>query len=286
MKNIESRPNIRLGLTSALLATTLLLGGCSYGKKKDSGAGKTETAPQTSSNLYPNPAKHEGTSWTLPNSDGVETKIDLATVVGFTPDAKLNVSDIKPKELGVAPSNSGDFQAYLNKPNNNFAPLAGFTDGTNDYNQYDKQSSMPQVPIYSWMVHTGLNINMAGIGSIVGGEGRASMILILNRTPRVYQFPIDSVQVKAGFQGWGRIWDGGNTETVKETEKRLVNHFLTRLGKGVPETGFVGQSDLVDNSKTVTVVTVERIQWGNNPDGTPRDQFRLIRAATVPAVKK
>jgi hypothetical protein len=234
---------------------------------------------------YSHSADHEGNVWTLHNSDGAEVKVSLNKVTGFTPDADLKTSDISPKTLGTVPTDASDFQAYLNKPREGFGPLAGYTDGTNDYNQYKDHESGPQVPAYSWMVHTGLDVELPGIGRVVGGPGRAAMVLIINRTERVYRFPTNSVRVEAGFQGWGRIWNG-DRDPVQETELRLANHYRSRLGQGVPETGFIGQCDQAGkNCDTISIVTVERMQWGNNDNGTPRDQFRLIRAETVPAVK-
>ncbi|MEW6509272.1 MAG: twin-arginine translocation signal domain-containing protein [Bacteroidota bacterium] len=233
---------------------------------------------------YANPAPNEGSVFTLKNSDGAEVSVDLNQAVGFTPDADLRVSDISPNALDPVPSDAGNFQAYLNTVRDGFQPLAGYTDGTNDYNQYKDHQSGPQVPMYSWMVYTGLKAELPGIGRVEGGEGRAVMVLILNRTERVHRFPTNSVHVEAGFQGWGRIWNG-ESNYVQESEERLVNHYRTRLGQGVPETGFIGQCDLVDNCDSVTVVTAERMQWGNNPDGSPRDQFRLIRAETVPTAR-
>lgn len=231
-------------------------------------------------NPYPNPARKEENLWSLHNSDGVEVLVNLDSAIGFTPDADLRISDINPKTLDPVPSDASDFQAYLNTDRDGFPPLAGYTDGINDYNQYYNHQSSPQVPIYSWMVFTGDKVELPGIGRVEGAEGRAVMVLILNRTERVYRFPLNSVHVEAGFQGWGRIWNG-EPEFVQETEKRLVNHYRTRLGQGVPETGFIGQCNKLDNCDNVTVVTVERMQWGNNQDGSPRDQFRLIRAETV-----
>jgi len=232
-------------------------------------------------NPYPNPALKDGDWWSLHNSDGAEVLVDLDSALGFTPDADLRVSDIKAKKLNPVPNDASDFQAYLNTDRDGFPPLAGYTDGINDYGQYGP--SNPQIPVYSWMVFTGEKVELPGIGRVEGAKGRAVMVLIINRTERVYQFPKQSVHVKAGFQGWGRIWNG-ESDFVQETEKRLVNHYRARLGQGVPETGFIGQCDQVNNCDKVTVVTVERIQWGNNPDGSPRDQFRLIRAKTVDTV--
>lgn len=230
-------------------------------------------------------AEKRGSSWALSTSDEEEVVKDLSSAEGFTPDATLKVSDLSAKGLDPVEADAGDFQKYLNTPRGGFGPLAGYTDGTNDYNQYKDHQSGPQVPAFSWEVHTGLFAELPGIGRVEGGEGRAVMVMILNRTERVYRFPTNSVTVLAGFQGWGRIWNG-DAEPVRETERKLVNHYRNRLGTGVPETGFIGQCDQAEeNCDEVTVVSVERLQWGNNEDGTPRDQFRLIRAETVPTAK-
>ena len=202
---------------------------------------------------------------------------DTSEAVGFTPDEDLLISDLKAEKVGLeSASLTRDFQKYLNENRDGFGPLAGYTDGTNDYNQYNDHKSAPQVPAYSWIVHTGEYVEIPGIGIVTGEKGRGVIVLIINRTDKVYRFPTDSVTVIAGFQGWGRIWDGESKQVI-ETEKRLVNHFLTRLGEGVPETGFIGQTNNgFDNAITVTVVTVEMLDVG---------QFRLIRAETVPAIK-
>ena len=240
----------------------------------------TEMAGEYWDTPYSNPASNEGSVFALRDSDGAEVNVDLDGAVGFVPDADLRVSDLTPNALDPVPADAGNFQVYLNTARDGFQPVAGFTDGTNDYNQYKDHQSGPQVPMYSWMVHTGLRAELPGIGRVEGGEGRAFMVLVLNRTERVHRFPTNSVHVEAGFQGWGRIWRG-ESEYVQEAEERLTNHYRTRLGQGVPETGFIGQCDQVDNCDSVTVVTVERMQWGNELDGSPRDQFRLIRAETV-----
>lgn len=222
--------------------------------------------------------------YTLHDPDQKEVVVDLSKAIGFVPDKDLLISNLKTETLGQDPASiTQNWDTYLNSSNK---PYAGFTDGTNDYNQYYNHQSGPQVPAYSWMIHTGLYVEMPGIGRVEGGPGRAVLILILNRTDRVYRFPTNSVTVIAGFEGWGRIWNG-DEKPVIETEKRITNHFLTRLGLGVPEKGFIGQTDQgAENATTVTVITVERLQWGNNPDGTPRYQFQLLRAETVPTIKK
>ena len=202
---------------------------------------------------------------------------DSSEAIGFTPDKDLLISDLKAEKVGLeSASLTRDFQKYLNENRDGFGPLAGYTDGTNDYNQYNDHKSAPQVPAYSWMIHTGEYVEIPGIGIVTGEKGRGVIVLIINRTDKVYRFPTNSVTVIAGFQGWGRIWDGESKQVI-ETEKRLVNHYLTRLGEGVPETGFIGQTDNgFENALTVTVVTVEMLDVG---------QFRLIRAETVPAIK-
>jgi len=212
------------------------------------------------------------------SSEESSEEIDLRDEIGFSPDKNLIISDLKAEKLGLDKASlTSDFNTYLNTKREGFEPLAGYTDGTNDYNQYYNHQSAPQVPAYSWMIHTGEYIEMPGIGKLQGGKGHAVMVLIINRTDKVYRFPTNSVTVIAGFQGWGRIWNGESKEVI-ETEKRLTNHYLTRLGLGIPEKGFIGQADGgADNASTVTVVTVEMIQVG---------QFRLIRAETVSTIKE
>lgn len=220
--------------------------------------------------------------YTLHTSDGEPVEIDLSGAIGFTPDPDLRISDIQALKIDQIPTVAGDFNTYLNTPINGFGPLAGYIDGTNDYNQYYNHESGPQVPMFSWMVMTGLRFEIPNIGTAEGSEGRAVMALIINRTDKVFRFDTNSVTVEAGFQGWGRIWNG-DAAPVQEAEKRLVEHYLTRLGLGVPETGFIGQCDLAENCKEVTVVAVEIVQWGENEDGTPRYIWRLIRAETLDA---
>src|SRR3989344_841238 len=171
----------------------------------------SETAPDEENEdilntPYSNPAsKVENGNYELMDSDNGFHEVDLSEAIGFTPDVDLRLSDIQPAELNPIPADAVDFQAYLNSERDGFGPLAGFTDGTNDYNQYYNHESGPQLPAYSWMVHTGLMVEIPGIGKVVGGEGRAVMVLILNRTDDVHRFETNSVKVIAGFQGWGRI---------------------------------------------------------------------------------
>lgn len=252
-------------------------------KKTTTDANTIEVDGETIETFVSTPVSQDG-SYVLHDSDGNEVTKDLSKAIGFVPDENLLVSDLQTEKLGQDKASvTQDWDNYLNSSKK---PYAGFTDGTNDYNQYYNHQSGPQVPAYSWMIHTGFYVEMPGIGRLVGEPGRAVCVLILNRTDRVYRFPTNSVTVIAGFQGWGRIWNC-DEKPVIETEKRITNHFLTRLGLGVPEKGFIGQTDQgAENATTVTVVTVERIQWGNNDDGTPRFQFRLLRAETVDSIKQ
>lgn len=229
-------------------------------------------------------------SWKLLNSDNEAVSMKFNTD-SFTPDASLNVPignadiDIKVESLGDVPAEAGDFQSYLNTSDNPAGePLAGYAYGTNDYNQYGDHAATPQLPAYSWEVFTGLDVSVPGIGRVKGGEGRAAMVLVLNRTDDVFRWPDEQpVEVEAGFQGVGRLWNG-DAEPMAEAEKRLVNHYRYNLGNGHNESGLEGQCDQGnDNCNSVTVVTAERVQWGNNDDGTPRYQFRLLRAEDVSA---
>ena len=242
----------------------------------------TPTATATRTGIetqYINAAEKNGDKWILHDSDGNPSELSLPK--SFIPDADLRISEIIPKDVLPIPAEAADFQDYLNTNNNPLEqPLAGYMYGTNDYNQYGERTSGPQLPMYSWLIHTGEVVSIPGIGEVRGGPGRAVAVLIINRTDNVYQWDPESVYVKSGFQGAGRIWNG-EAPSVTETEKRLVQHYGFILGNGHPESGFIGQCNLANNCESVTFVTAERIQWGTNPDGTPRYQFRLIRAQDI-----
>lgn len=246
-------------------------------------ANTIEVDGETIETFVSTPVSQNGV-YILHDPDMVEISKDFNQVIGFVPDEDLLISNLKTETLGKdSASVTQNWDTYLNS---NKKPYAGFTDGTNDYNQYYLHQATPQIPAYSWMVHTGYYIEMPGIGRVIGEKGRAVMILVINRTDAVYRFRNEPVTVIAGFQGWGRIWNG-DEKPVIETEKRITNHYLTRLGLGVPEKGFIGQTDQgAENATTVTVITVQYIQWGNEKDGSPRYQFQLLRAETVPAIKK
>jgi hypothetical protein len=237
----------------------------------------TETKERDIDNI--NPAQRNGDRWTLSDSDG--NQIELKLPANFIPDKDLKVSDIKPENVLPIPEKAADFQRYLNTKDNPLKePLAGYMYGTNDYNQYGERKSGPQLPMYSWLIFTGEVVSVPGIGKVTGSPGKAVAILIINRTDKVHQWSPETVYVKSGFQGAGRIWNG-EAPYVAEAERRLVQHYGYILGNGHPESGFIGQCDLVDNCRNVTFITAERIQWGNNRDGTPRYQFRLIRAEDI-----
>lgn len=221
-----------------------------------------------------------------PLVDANEEVIEVALPDNFIPDGNLRMIAGERLDFSEsAPAHVLDFQRYLNSSENPTGkPLAGYTDGVNDYNQYKDHESGPQVPMYSWFVLSGEKISVPGIGELQGTEGNAVMVLIHNIADSVHRFPTNSVEVEAGFEGWGRIWDG-SYDALQETAKRLTLHYLARLGSGVPETGFIGQCDEIDNCDSVTVVNVVRWQHGNNEDGSPRYQFRLLDVQTLPAVK-
>jgi len=223
----------------------------------------------------------------LHDPDQKDVLIDLSKAIGFTPDKNLIISPLKPKQLGLESAEiTRDFQKYLNTKRDGYGPLAGYTDGTNDYNQYKDNQSSPQIPAGSWSVFTGESVDFPGIGKIEGGTGLAVALYILNITDNVFRPPTNSVTVKSGFHGFGRIWDGSE-KSLLETEKRLANHYATRMGEGVPESGFFGQTNQGKrNADYLTNVSVKITQWGYNQNGTPRYQIQLLRAETVPAIKK
>jgi len=136
--------------------------------------------------------------------------------------------------------------------------------------------------MFSWTVLTGQNVGVPGIGNVTSNPGGAVEVMIMNITDTVIDFgPSNPVMVEHGFTGTGRIWNGGN---VVEDEAGISSHYVSRLENGVTlpgESGFIGQCDKPGNCTDIKVVSVIYRQWGNNPDGTPRYQFQLLRQQEV-----
>lgn len=284
---LQTQVSRRDVLRGAGLGLSLALGGGIL--RTSAQEGPREVKDETGSHVkgFFDAAPQADGSWTLNTPDNEALSIKLPD--SFTPDASLNLPtgdadiDVKVKKLGGVPAEAGDFQTYLNTSDNPAGePLAGYSYGTNDYNQYGDHAATPQLPALSWEVFTGLDVSVPGIGRVKGGEGRAAMVLILNRTKDVFRWPDEQpVEVEAGFQGVGRLWNG-DADVMDEAEERLVNHYRFNLGNANPESGLIGQCDQgADNCDSVSVVTAERVQWGVDEDNNPRYMFRLLRAEDV-----
>ncbi len=239
-------------------------------------AGGTPT-PKVEVSLTNPASKDANGNWVVNNPDGqAET---IPSVDGFTPDASLVLAPEWGKTMSLDAAKFADFQKSLNDPDH---PLVGYTYGENDQSDNIDYRRTLQVPMYSWTVATGEEIDAPGIGHLKGGPGRAVELMIMNIDGTVGDFGSDNpIMIKHGFTGTGRIWDGDN---VVEDEQGISSHYVSRLQNGVTlpgESGFVGQCDIPSNCNEVLVVSVIRRQWGQNEDGSNRYQYQLLREEIV-----
>ena len=244
---------------------------------KPSEAAGTPT-PRAEMPSFTKPASKDSSgNWVVNNPDGQAENI--LSINGFTPDASLVLAPEWGKAMTLNPAKFADFQPSLNNPNH---PLVGYTYGENDQSDNIGYRRTLQVPIYSWTVATGEEVDAPGIGHLKGGPGRAVELMIMNIDGTVGDFGSDNpIMIKHGFTGTGRIWDGNN---VVEDEQGISSHYVSRLQNGVTlpgESGFVGQCNTPSNCKEVLVVSVIRRQWGQNKDGSNRYQYQLLREAIV-----
>jgi hypothetical protein len=242
-----------------------------------SSSAKPEASQSVQSSLTNPASKDASGNWIVKNPDGkAET---VSTVDGFTPDTALVLAPEYGKTLPIEPATFADFQKSLNDPKH---PLVGYTYGENDQSDNLNYKRTLQVPMYSWTVATGLEVDAPGIGHLVGGPGRAVELMIMNIDGSVGAFGSDNpILIKDGFTGTGRIWDGKN---VIEDERGISSHYVSRLQNGVTlpgESGFIGQCDIATNCNQVLVVSVVRTQWGLNSDGSKRFQYQLLREEIV-----
>jgi hypothetical protein len=232
-----------------------------------------ESSQSVQSSLTNPASKDASGNWIVESPDGVAETI--STVDGFTPDTKLVLAPEYGKTLPIEPSKFADFQKSLNDPKH---PLVGYTYGENDQSDNLNYKRTLQVPMYSWTVATGLEVDAPGIGHLTGGPGTAVELIIMNIDGSIGDFGSDNpILIKDGFTGTGRIWDGNN---LLPDEQGISSHYVNRLQTGVTgagESGFIGQCDQAANCDKVLVVSVVRRQWGQNPDGSKIFQYQLLR---------
>jgi hypothetical protein len=233
---------------------------------------------QSAQSSLTNPASKDASgNWIVENPDGAAETI--STVDGFTPDIALVLAPEYGKTLPIEPSQFADFQSSLNNPKH---PLVGYSYGENDQSDNLNYERTLQVPMYSWTVATGLEVDAPGIGHLVGGPGEAVELMIMNVDGSVGDFGSNNpILIKDGFTGTGRIWDGNN---LLPDEQGISSHYVNQLQTGVTgagESGFIGQCNQAANCDKVLVVSVVRRQWGQNPDGTKKFQYQLLREEVV-----
>lgn len=227
-------------------------------------------------------AEQSSGQWKLTNPDG--GKVDMTFPDGFTPDARLVI----PSDLPVNPINQdlsvySDWEKALNTGRPVGDRLAGYNYDVNDFCTTADDKCNVQGDMFAWRVLQGQEVEIPGIGKLVGGPRRSVVALFINLEPSVVAWDeqdggLGQVRVERGFTATGRIFDGNK---LRETEENLAGHWLFRQANGTPEKSYVGITDSPDNASETLFVTVARRQWGNNPDGSKRVQFQLMRAENV-----
>ncbi len=228
------------------------------------------------------PAQEKGNEWTLKNPDGGEA--DMTLPAGFTPDARLVV----PSDLTVNPINSdlsvyADWEKALNTGRPVGDRLAGYNYDYNDFCPTADDMCNVQGDMYAWRVFQGQEVEVPGIGRLVGGPRISVVLLFINLDDSVVAWDNQvggqgQVKVERGFTATGRIFDGNK---LTETEENLAGHWLFTQENGDPGKSYIGITDSPDNAQGTLFVTVVRKQWGNNPDGSKRMENQLMRAELV-----
>jgi hypothetical protein len=214
--------------------------------------------------------------WSLKNPDGQEVSISLPE--GFTPDKDLVIqNDLQMNEINPDLSVYQDWDKVIHE-------VAGYNYDENDFSGNVDYLENVQGDMWAWRVFQGEEVNVPGIGHLIGDERTSVVVLVLNLQPNVIPWDKDGlgpVFNKHGFTATGRLWDVGNPEKIAEAEELLGGHWLGRQRDGTPEKSYIGVTDDPDNAKRTLYVSVANRQWGNNEDGTPREQFQLLNAQLV-----
>lgn len=229
------------------------------------------------------PAEKRGDQWVLQHPDGGKTELRTLPE-GFTPDRNLYfATDIQPLPVGTDLSIYQDWETALNTKRPE-GPLAGYNYDYNDYCPVPGFACNMQADMYAWRTIQGEEVEVPGIGKLVGGPRRSVVLNILNLDGSVHAWDEEKekngpVEVKHGFTATGRIFNG--EKDVDALERSLSGHWLFRQAYGTPEKSYIGITDSPENAQEVLLVSVQRKQWGFNSDGIKRMEFQLIRAELV-----
>lgn len=244
------------------------------------GNGTPESTSTTSTTLQDKEgvevAQKSGDTWKLKNPDGQEVYLGLPE--GFSPDKDLVIqNDLKMNEINSDLSVYKDWDNVIHK-------VAGYNYDENDFSGNVDFLENVQGDMWAWRVIQGEEVEVPGVGHLKGDERTSVVVLVLNLQPRVIAWDKDGIGpvfCKHGFTATGRIWDAGTPEKIAETEELLGGHWLFRQKEGTPEKSYIGVTDDPENAKRTLYVSVAYRQWGNNEDGTPREQFQLLNAKLV-----
>ncbi len=213
------------------------------------------------------------------NSTNEQEKIIFEVPViepGFSPDPDLiDISD----EVNF-PEIPQDLTSYRIFPDVESVwgkPRAGYNFGYNDAFRDVSRRANVQIPTWKWLVFTGEETWLPGIGSVKDPDGGAILVALIN----VWEIPGEflNAYLLHGFWGVGEVWDMSDMadnedytdpeygEYTLETLAILRNHYLNQLGSDEPNPEFRGQCGCAEQCETITWVAV--LRWY---DGS----FRLV----------
>ncbi len=238
------------------------------------------TAVQACSELVIPAQKDPDGRWELANPDDMTKTKPLALPDGFTPDVSLcYATDIKPRPISSDLSSYADWEKALNTKRPDGVPLAGYNYDYNDWCSVPGFLCNVQADLFGWSTFQGETLKVPKIGELDGSVRRSVVLNVLNLDNTVEAWDLDGdcpVYAKRGFRATGRIFNG--QKNVDLLEENLTGHWLSTQFYGEPSKSYIGITGNPDNALSTLVVSVQRKQWGNNPDGSRRIEFQLIRA--------
>lgn len=287
INNFIKDRRVRLALGTSLALGTIGVAGCEGNDGQTNTAitttATTEAPTTTSTSLAEaptttsttieefvgfKPAEKGSDGWSLKNPDSEVLSISLPD--GFTPDSNLVIQN------DLSMNTLGDLSEYKDW-DKDVHEVAGYNYDENDFSGNADFKENVQGDMYAWRLFQGDRVIVPGIGELNGSEGRSVVVLVLNLQPKVIAWDnenLGQVYDRHGFTATGRIWDG---EKIAETEEKLLGHWLFTQKEGHLGKSYIGVTDDPKNARETLFVTVAYRQWGNNEDGSPREQFQLLR---------
>ncbi len=202
---------------------------------------------------------------------------EVSTIeLGFNPDPDL-IDISNEVDFPDIPQNLEPYRGFIDVEGVWGEPRAGYNFGYNDAFRDVTRRANVQIPTWKWLVFTGEETWLPGIGSVKDLDGGAILVALIN----VWEFPGEflNAYLLHGFWAVGEVWNMSDMidnkdytnpeygEYTLETLAALRNHYLNQLGSDEPNPEFRGQCGCAEQCDTITWVVV--LRWY---DGS----FRLV----------